>query len=135
MTATGKRNPRVTVSFTQEELRLINARSGNQASAHLKALALRDIGSDDTTCRHLYALGMTLNEALTILIEESEGQVPIQLIRQLSALRDAMKALQRQAVMEQRISVEESLRQIHDAVGGNKLSHLEMASSHACQSH
>jgi hypothetical protein len=118
MATTGKRNPRVTVSFTPEELALINGRSGNQASAYLKALALGDIGGDDATCRQFYALGMTLNEALTVLIDESKMSMPYYLIRQLSALRDAIKALQHQAVMEQHISVQEILQQLHDAVGG-----------------
>jgi hypothetical protein len=124
MASTGKRNPRVTVSFTPEELALLNGRSGNQASAYLRALALNDIGSDDITCRQFYALGMTLNEALAVLIDEVEGQVPDKCTHQLQALREAVKALQRQAYMGQ-MDVSEILRQLHDAVGGNRLAQLE----------
>lgn len=124
MATNGKRNPRVTVSFTPEELALINGRSGNQASAYLKALALGDIGGDDATCRQFYALGMTLNEALAVLIDEVEGQVPDKCTHQLRTLREAIKALQQQAYTQQ-MHIPEILRQLHDAVGGNRLAQLE----------
>ncbi|MEM6838485.1 MAG: hypothetical protein AAF609_16710 [Cyanobacteria bacterium P01_C01_bin.120] len=128
MTPPGKRNPRVTVSFTLEELGLISGRCGNQISAYLKMLALDDIGSDDTTCRQFYALGMTLNEALSVVIDiakDSKGQVPDELINQLSTLREAMKAMQRQAVMEAYMDIPEILQQLHGAIGGNRLTQKE----------
>ncbi|NEQ48230.1 MAG: hypothetical protein F6K00_33730 [Leptolyngbya sp. SIOISBB] len=129
MATTSSRPPRVTVTFTPEEIGAIQGRSKRQPSAYLKELALADIGSDDPTCRQFYALGAILNEALGVLVDEAAGQVPDKFIHQLSALRDAMRVLQRQAVMEQRISIQEILQQLHEAVGENKLSPLAESNS------
>lgn len=119
-----QRNPRVTVSFTREEMALINGRSGNKPSPYLKKLALADVCGDDQTSRQLYALTMTLNEVLSVLIDEAKDEIPDNFIYRLCVLRSALRELQRQAVSEQQVSIQEALTQLHAVVGGNRLSPL-----------
>jgi hypothetical protein len=117
--APSRRNPRITVSFSPEEIKYINARSDGDIPAYLKRLALNDSGGDDQVCRQFYELGLTLNEALSELIAAAEGQAPDAFIDQLCVLRDAVRTLQRQAVLDQQISIQEILDKLNDAVNAN----------------
>jgi hypothetical protein len=116
-----KRTERVVIRLTPDEKQTLDALSGGNGRQHARDLILQESGTSSQVLHQLHAFALTLNEALSVLIEESEGQASKKLTCQLSALRDAMKQLQRQAQMETSISVQEILQQLHDAVGGDKL--------------
>lgn len=119
-----KRSERVVIRLTPDEKQTLDALSGGKSNQYVRDLVFQDSNAGDQVLRQFYALGMTLNEALAVLIDEVESQVPAPCTDQLRALRDAVKALQRQAYMQQ-MNIPEILRQLHDAVGGNKLIHLK----------
>jgi len=119
-----KRSERVVILLTPDEKQLLDARSGGKSNQYVRDLALQELNAGDQVFRQFYALGMTLNEALAVLIDEVEGQVPDKCTHQLRTLREAIKALQQQAYMQQ-MDISEILRQLHDAVGGNRLVQLE----------
>lgn len=116
-----KRSERICIRLTPDEKQLLDAQSGGKSNQYVRNLAFQELNAGDQVLRQFYALGMTLNEALAVLIDEAEGQVPDKVLDQLSTFRDAMKAMQRQAFMEQHMDIPEILRQLHDAVGGNRL--------------
>jgi|GEM_PF-2131255 len=119
-----KRSERVVIRLTPDEKQLLDARSGGKSNQYVRNLAFQELNAGDQVFRQFYALGMTLNEALAVLIDEVEGQVPDKCTHQLRTLREAVKAFQRQAYTQQ-MDIPEILRQLHDAVGGNRLAQLE----------
>jgi hypothetical protein len=119
-----KRSERVVVLLTPDEKQLLDALSGDKSNQYVRDLIFQELSAGDQVFRQFYALGMTLNESLAVLIDEVEGQVPDQCTHQLRALREAVKALQQQAYTQQ-TDIPEILRQLHDAVGGNRLAQLE----------
>jgi len=116
-----KRTERVVIRLTPDEKQTLDALSGGNGRQHARDLILQESSASDQISHQLHAFALTLNEALSVLIEESEGQAAKNLTRQLLALRDAMKQLQRQILMESDVSVQEILQQLHDAVGSDKL--------------
>jgi len=119
-----KRSERVVILLTPDEKQTLDALSDGKSNQYVRDLVFQELNAGDQVFRQFYALGMTLNEALAVLIDEVEGQVPAPCIHQLNALREAVKALQQQAYTQQ-MDIPKILRQLHDAVGGNRLAQLE----------